>query len=134
MKQKKQAIANALRYFPQKWHTELAEEFSQELLDYGHIYMHRFRPNYEMFARPIKDYSSIETIIGLKNFKNKINFKKTGSLEAQISAISDDIAYNNHDIQDGIKAKLFKLDDLLQIDFFKLELTLPVFRARKFYS
>ncbi len=58
LKQKKQAIANALRYFPQKWHTELAEEFSQELLDYGHIYMHRFRPNYEMFARPIKDYSS----------------------------------------------------------------------------
>jgi len=68
---------------------------------------------------PIKDYSSIETIIGLKNFKNKINFKKTGSLEAQISTISDDIAYNNHDIQDGIKAKLFKLNDLLEIDFFK---------------
>ena len=66
----------------------------------------------------IKDYSSIETIIGLKNFKNKINFKKSGSLESQISAISDDIAYNNHDIQDGIKAKLFKLDDLIQIDFF----------------
>ena len=67
----------------------------------------------------IDDYSSIETIIGLKNFKNKINFKKSGSLEAQISAISDDIAYNNHDIQDGIKAKLFKLDDLIQINFFK---------------
>ena len=58
LKQKKQAIANALRYFPQQWHTELADEFAQELLDYGHIYMHRFRPKYEMLARPIKDYSS----------------------------------------------------------------------------
>lgn len=58
LKQKKQAIANALRYFPQQWHSELADEFAQELLDYGHIYMHRFRPKYEMFARPIKDYSS----------------------------------------------------------------------------
>ena len=38
---------------------------------------------------------------------------------AQISAISDDIAYNNHDIQDGIKANLFKLEDLIEIQFFK---------------
>jgi len=67
----------------------------------------------------IEDYVNIQKIIGLKNFKNKINFKKSSSLEAQISAISDDIAYNNHDIQDGIKAKLFKLNDLIQIDFFK---------------
>ena len=41
------------------------------------------------------------------------------SLEAQISAISDDIAYNNHDIQDGINANLFKLEELMEIDFFK---------------
>ena len=67
----------------------------------------------------IDDSSLIETIIGINNFKNKINFNKSPSLEAQISAISDDIAYNNHDIQDGIKAKLFKLNDLIQIDFFK---------------
>jgi dGTPase len=40
-------------------------------------------------------------------------------LEAQISAISDDIAYNNHDIQDGIKANLFKIEELVEIDFFK---------------
>ena len=38
-----------------------------------------------------------------------INFSTYPSLEAQISAISDDIAYNNHDIQDGINANLFKL-------------------------
>ena len=40
-------------------------------------------------------------------------------LESQIAAISDDIAYNNHDIQDGIKANLFKLKDLVEINFFK---------------
>ena len=67
----------------------------------------------------IEDYSYIQKIIGLKNFKNKINFKRSPSLESQISAISDDIAYNNHDIQDGLRAKLFKLNDLIQIDFFK---------------
>src|SRR6056300_1371782 len=52
-------------------------------------------------------------------FKNKINFKTYPSLEAQIAAISDDIAYNNHDIQDGIKANLFKLEELVEIDFFR---------------
>ena len=67
----------------------------------------------------IDDYFNIETIIGIKNFKNKINFKRSPSLESQISAVSDDIAYNNHDIQDGLKAKLFKLNDLIEIDFFK---------------
>ena len=47
----------------------------------------------------------------------EINFKKFPSLEAQIAAMSDDIAYNNHDIQDGIHAGLFKLKDLTEIDF-----------------
>ena len=54
----------------------------------------------------------------MKNLKNKINFSKNSTLEAQIASISDDVAYNNHDIQDGIKAKLFKLNDLKQITFF----------------
>ncbi len=58
LKQKKQAVANALRYFPEKWHKELADEFTQELLNYGHIYMYRFRPNYEMYARPIEEYGA----------------------------------------------------------------------------
>ncbi len=48
-----------------------------------------------------------------------INFNTYPSLEAQISAISDDIAYNNHDIQDGINANLFKLEELVEINFFK---------------
>jgi dGTPase len=67
----------------------------------------------------IKELSSVNRLIDLKNFKNKINFTNSGSLEAQISAISDDIAYNNHDIQDGIRAKMFNLNDLIEIDFFK---------------
>ena len=58
-------------------------------------------------------------LIGIKRFKNMINFKTYPSLEAQISAISDDIAYNNHDIQDGINANLFRLEELIEIDFFK---------------
>ncbi len=55
-KEKQLAIRNALRYFPKKWHKELAHEFAQELKDFGRIYMYRFKPNYEMFARPISEY------------------------------------------------------------------------------
>ena len=68
---------------------------------------------------PYREMSKLNKIIGKKNFKGKLNFNKNTSLEAQISAISDDIAYNNHDIQDGIKANLFKLEDLIEIKFFK---------------
>ena len=68
---------------------------------------------------PIKDLTLVKKLIGIKNFNNKINFSKSTSLEAQISAISDDIAYNNHDIQDGIKAKMFDLNELIEINFFK---------------
>ena len=68
---------------------------------------------------PVDDLSMINKLIGSKVFKKKINFKTYPSLEAQISAISDDIAYNNHDIQDGIKANLFKLEELVELDFFK---------------
>jgi urocanate hydratase len=50
------ALENALRYFPKKFHAELAPEFLQELNDYGRIYMYRFRPDYKMYARPIEEY------------------------------------------------------------------------------
>lgn len=50
------AIQNALRYFPTEWHRELAAEFADELQRYGRIYMHRFRPEYAMHARPVTDY------------------------------------------------------------------------------
>jgi len=68
---------------------------------------------------PVDDIGLIDSLIGIKNFKNKINFSTHPSLEAQISAISDDIAYNNHDIQDGINANLFKIEELVEINFFK---------------
>ena len=55
-KEKHLAVRNALRYFPEKHHAALAPEFAEELTTYGRIYMHRFRPEYEMYARPITEY------------------------------------------------------------------------------
>ena len=54
--QKRLALRNALRYFPKKFHATLAPEFAEELRTYGRIYMYRYRPRYEMKARPIGDY------------------------------------------------------------------------------
>ena len=50
------ALRNALRYFPEPLHKELLPEFADELARYGRIYMHRYRPDYPMHARPISDY------------------------------------------------------------------------------
>jgi urocanate hydratase len=50
------ALRNALRYFPEQLHKELLPEFADELARYGRIYMHRYRPDYPMHARPISDY------------------------------------------------------------------------------
>ena len=52
------ALRNALRYFPENLHESLAKEFAEELKIYGRIYMHRYRPTYEMYARPISEYPS----------------------------------------------------------------------------
>lgn len=54
--QKRLALRNALRYFPQEMHQTLAPEFKQELETYGRIYMYRYRPDYEMYARNIEEY------------------------------------------------------------------------------
>ena len=54
--EKQLAIRNALRYFPKEWHKELAVEFAQELKDFGRIYMYRFKPLYDFYARPIDQY------------------------------------------------------------------------------
>ena len=54
--EKKLALQNALRYFKAEHHRVLAREFAVELEKYGRIYMHRFRPDYAMHARPIQDY------------------------------------------------------------------------------
>src|SRR5665647_2874759 len=54
--EKRLAIKNALRYFPEKFHLILAKEFAHELAVFGRIYMHRFRPGYEIKAHHIDDY------------------------------------------------------------------------------
>ena len=64
---------------------------------------------------PIKSLTKINRILGRGFFKKKINFKTNSSLEAQIASISDDIAYNSHDLEDGLKSNLFKLNDLKNI-------------------
>ena len=64
---------------------------------------------------PIKDQKKFDKILGKNFFKNKIDFLSNSSLEAQIASISDDIAYNSHDLEDGLKANLFKLEDLKNI-------------------
>ena len=54
--EKKLALRNALRYFEPKDHAILVKEFSEELEQYGRIYMYRLRPDYQIFARPISEY------------------------------------------------------------------------------
>lgn len=54
--EKKLAIRNALRYFPAEWHHKLAAEFMDELSSFGRIYMYRFMPDHEIYARPIEEY------------------------------------------------------------------------------
>lgn len=50
------ALKNALRYFPENQHSILGPEFKEELEKYGRIYMYRFQPDYEIYARPIDHY------------------------------------------------------------------------------
>ncbi len=64
---------------------------------------------------PIKDLSKLNIILGKNFFKKKINFYLNSSLEAQIASISDDIAYNSHDLEDGLKSNLFGLNHLKNI-------------------
>ena len=64
---------------------------------------------------PVHNLIKFNNILGSKFFKNKINFLTNPSLEAQIASISDDIAYNSHDLEDGLKSNLFKLKDLKNI-------------------
>ena len=61
---------------------------------------------------PVNDQTNYDKILGKNYFKNKISFNNSPSIEAQIASISDDIAYNSHDLEDGLRANLFQLDDL----------------------
>jgi dGTPase len=64
---------------------------------------------------PVKNLSKLNRILGNNFFKKKINFTLNSSLEAQIASISDDIAYNSHDLEDGLKSNLFDLNHLRNI-------------------
>lgn len=73
--EKKLALRNALRYFPKKFHAVLAPEFADELETYGRIYMYRFRPKYEMYARPIDEYPhrSLQAAAIMLMIQNNLN-------------------------------------------------------------
>ena len=64
---------------------------------------------------PINDPKQLNSILGNNFFKKKINYKNNASLEAQLASISDDIAYNSHDLEDGLRANLYKIEDLKNI-------------------
>ena len=64
---------------------------------------------------PVNNQIKFNTILGKDFFRKKINYKKNASLEAQLASISDDIAYNSHDLEDGLRANLYKIEDLKSI-------------------
>ena len=64
---------------------------------------------------PVKDLERHDKILGKNFFKKKINYATNASLEAQLASISDDIAYNSHDLEDGLRANLYTIDDLKNI-------------------
>ena len=66
---------------------------------------------------PIKNLTPYKKILNKGFFNNKLIFNTSPSLESQIASISDDIAYNNHDLQDGLRAGLFSVDKLTSIAF-----------------
>jgi len=73
--EKKLALKNALRYFDAKHHAVLLPEFKSELDTYGRIYMYRFRPDYEMYARPINEYpgKTVQTKAIMHMIQNNLN-------------------------------------------------------------
>ena len=63
----------------------------------------------------VQNKQKFDNILGKNFFKNKINYLSSPSLEAQLASISDDIAYNSHDLEDGLRAKLYTIEDLKNI-------------------
>ena len=66
---------------------------------------------------PVKNILHHEKILKKNLFKNKIIFNRFPSLESQVASISDDIAYNNHDLEDGLRADLFTIQDISSIPY-----------------
>ncbi len=83
--EKRLAVRNALRYFPEKFHGVLATEFADELQRYGRIYMYRFRPDYKIKARHIDDFPH--------------KSKQAASIMLMISNnLDDDVAQHPHEL------------------------------------
>jgi len=78
----------------------------------------------------INDPTKIDNILGKNFFKNKINYSLNASLESQLAAISDDIAYNSHDLEDGLRANLYKIEDLKNIPI----LSQIIYKHKKFIN
>ncbi len=74
--EKKLALHNALRYFPEKYHEILVSEFAEELNTYGRIYMYRFRPDYQITARSINDFphKSVHAAAIMLMLSNNLNY------------------------------------------------------------
>ena len=81
---------------------------------------------------PLKNLTKLNKILGKNFFKKKINLSLNSSLEAQIASISDDIAYNSHDLEDGLKSNLFKLKDLKNIPVLNKIITKHIKKTSKY--
>ena len=81
---------------------------------------------------PVNNLTFYKKILKKDFFTNKINFKSYPSLEAQVAAISDDIAYNNHDLEDGLRAKLFTIKEISSIPYISEIINKHIKNIKKF--
>ena len=81
---------------------------------------------------PVKNLSRYKAILDKSLFNSKINFNKFPSLETQVANISDDIAYNNHDLEDGLRAGLFTINKISSIPYLTKLIKKHVKNIKKF--